>query len=622
MLKKGPVIKMLRGTCAALVCLLTVPALAGSTPPEVVYEATLVPEYRLPGLAGRQNGPRPVFPRREAGVVEHAPGSPLLLHGHAPTERHLDLPLSGELSGDFTIELWLCDHVNRPVGAVARVMAEGAGCGGGEDLFLSYWDNTLVFGAVGTDAAVRHKFEQGWKQYWTHVAAVREGNVLRMMVDGVTVGETQLGARDASGVRGPVRFELAGYMHHEPYMELANLVHEMRLIRGASTEAAMQERVALLRDRVERGALFDGFHFNAGPYLQYPTLDGISILWETDRPASATLRYGVDGSVSETVELPLSSELIREVRLMGLEADTPYFYELSATDETGETVSSGLLTFLTGVPRGKPTRFAVIADTESRPHINARLGRQIWEERPHFVVNAGDLTDGGQEGHKFQWNLEYFVGNTALASRVPVLPVPGNGEGDLYWYNRYHVLPEPESYYEFDHGDVAIFALDSNRRRTEFGPGETQYEWLKERVTRSDATWKIVMHHHPVYSSEQDDYGNTWQGSSTLGDMHVRRIQGLYEDLGIDLVIHGHLHIYERSHPVRDGRVVVQGGVVHLQVGGAGGNFEDFAPTPSWFNAKLAHGYHYVMAEVLGERLTLRMHDIEGRLRDTAVLEK
>jgi hypothetical protein len=102
----------------------------------------------------------------------------------------------------------------------------------------------------------------------------------------------------------------------------------------------------------------------------------------------------------------------------------------------------------------------------------------------------------------------------------------------------------------------------------------------------------------------------------------VQAIVPLYEKYGVDIAMFGHLHLYERSHPIREGKVDTQHGTVHLLAGGGGGHLEDFAPTPAFFSAKVYPDHHYVMMEILGDKLTMRMHALDGSIRDTFSIEK
>ena len=141
-------------------------------------------------------------------------------------------------------------------------------------------------------------------------------------------------------------------------------------------------------------------------------------------------------------------------------------------------------------------------------------------------------------------------------------------------------------------------------------------------MAKCETKWKFVCHQHATYTSEEDDYGDTWKEESQFGDPLVRKIVPLYEKYGVDIAMFGHLHLYERSHPIRDGKVNLDNGTVHLLAGGGGGNLEDFAPTPAFFSAKTFPGHHFVTMEIVGETLTMRMHGTDGAIRDSYSIEK
>jgi predicted phosphodiesterase len=104
------------------------------------------------------------------------------------------------------------------------------------------------------------------------------------------------------------------------------------------------------------------------------------------------------------------------------------------------------------------------------------------------------------------------------------------------------------SYYSFARGDdLEVFALDSTQM------DGTQVKWLDSELSASKARWKIVVMHHPLYSSARK------HGSS-------RRLQLLLEPLfvryRVAVVLAGHDHVYER--------IGLKKGVLYL-VSGAGG---------------------------------------------------
>jgi hypothetical protein len=583
-----------------------------------------VPDYRLPGKAANHPGPRIPNPEGVHPLVS-LDFPAIRFQGQLPTERRLHLLHPERIPREaFTYELWICHHVNQPVAILLAVRGLESDDSVPFTLGFRDWESFVAMqGKEGETVELKSRTKKwgGWKQRWIHLACTYDGHEPILYVNGTAVAKGHL-HHDAIDWPDEPEFELAAYMSDEPFMQFANLVHAARVHPEALSQEAISARFEELQQRVQEGVLYPNlFHFTAGPYLNHATTDSVAVVWETDRPAIADIEWGTTDKLGHTKRLE-NIDRLHEATLDGLEPNTPYFYKITSTDSSNTSITSGLLTFKTAVPPGQPFRFAVIGDTESRPHINDRLAKQIWNERPHFLVNLGDLTDAGMMAHRYEWTHEYFVGMTQLTSRVPVFAVPGNGESDLHWYNRYHRYPDPEGYYAFQYGDIAFFMLDSNRRQDEFGPEGLQYQWLDRELSKSDARWKIVCHHHATYTGEEDDYGNAWKESSHFGDPFVRKIVPLYEKHGVDLAMFGHLHLYERSHPIREGHVDLLGGTVHLLAGGGGGDLEDFAPTPAFFSAKTFPGHHYVMIEVAGDKLHLRMQDLQGVIRDWFTLDK
>ena len=590
-------------------------------------DETLIKEWVLwpNNMLGQQaaNYPGPWVAKPTTPVIPIRISSPaMVFFGEQPTERveeALDVDLLPD--DELSIEMWLVDHVNQPVGALITARSKEAFAAPG--WIFGYYDDRIyasLQAESGDPYTVEQPLGRGWKSYWHHIVLTYNGEHIQLYWNGDLV-------QDIPYERGAIQYpalsdvELAAYMNHEPYMQLTDLLKHVRIYDSALGEEAILGRFAQLQEYVNEGILFpDLFHFNAGPYLNMATQTSINLLWETDRPAKATVKYGERVPLDRSISIDSPSR-IQEVTLDDLESQSTYFYRVIASAD-GQDIDSGVLSFQTAVNDGTPFSFAILGDTEARPHINSRLSNLIWGERPNFMLNVGDLTDGGMHNHKFEWNYEYFVGMTQLNSRIPVFPVPGNGEADLFWYSRYHVLPDSEVYYSFRYGNAEFFMLDSNQRRESFAPGGEQYEWLEEALGKSTATWKFVAHHHPTYTMEENDYGNSWEEPTTLGDLDARQILPLYEGLGVDMVFFGHIHGYERTMPIRAGMVDIQNGVVHLLAGGGGGNLEDFAPTRSWFTRKVYRGHHYALVNIHDQRLTLAMYDTDGQLRDRMELRK
>ncbi|MFA5410492.1 MAG: metallophosphoesterase family protein [Candidatus Omnitrophota bacterium] len=362
----------------------------------------------------------------------------------------------------------------------------------------------------------------------------------------------------------------------------------------------------------------------AGPYLQHTTQTSAVIMWETDRPCSSLVEYGEAEWVKRGQDVPLrnrveegSKKIIHEFLLNGLKPQTNYFYRVSSRDADNAQAISEIYTFQTAVREDSPFAFAVMSDNQSYAARLEKLISRIWQERPNFVLNTGDAVNNGDI--KEEWLDRYLKPAAELNSRVPIYIAIGNHERNSQWYYRYVSFPEPENYYSFDYGNAHFAIIDSNQ---DLSPGSEQYQWLEKDLTHSRASWKFVFHHHPVYTSDSDDYGDTCKGKSRLGDTNVRQLTPLYEKYKVDIVWYGHAHYYERTWPISRGKVEQGGGVVYIQTGGGGAELEDFAPTRSWFSAKILHNWQYCLVTICGRSLRMMAYDIDGRLYDYLELEK
>ncbi|MEL6594087.1 MAG: metallophosphoesterase family protein, partial [Bacteroidota bacterium] len=313
--------------------------------------------------------------------------------------------------------------------------------------------------------------------------------------------------------------------------------------------------------------------FLVKPYLQYGTQTSMYVLWETSSEASTKVEYGearlnaTDLSLTESVAVP-GNRFLHEVQLENLKVQTQYFWRVRSTFADGQELVSPVYTFRTAVKDSSAYMFALLGDTQynSRtPWAWGKIAELVWQDRPSFVVHAGDLVDIGTK--KTDWTQHFFPNGHAVMSRFPMYTVLGNHEQDAQLYYDYMVNPEPEYYYTFHYGNAQFFMIDTNK---EVGEGSEQYDWLEWELAKSNAIWKFVVHHHPPYSSEENDHGDTYKGESSYGT-HARNLVPLYETYGVDFCLFGHTHVYERTWPIFKDLVNQQEGVIYINSGGAGG---------------------------------------------------
>jgi 3',5'-cyclic AMP phosphodiesterase CpdA len=174
-----------------------------------------------------------------------------------------------------------------------------------------------------------------------------------------------------------------------------------------------------------------------------------------------------------------------------------------------------------------------IAELDAREPVDALalLGDNAYpsgdpDELPDTVFGPfGDLLDGGAEMLAVLGNHDVMDGHAA--GQMAALGMPGR------WWARHE-------------GDVLIVGLDSTR------PDDPdQRAWLGRTLASATEPWRTVMLHHPPYSAG-------YQGS----DEDARRaFVPLFERNGVQLVLSGHDHDYQRSVPINGVTYVVTGGV-------------------------------------------------------------
>jgi len=507
----------------------------------------------------------------------------------------------------FAVEFLILDHVDQAIGMEALWTNSSS-----PQVSFEIYNNKIQLSAkqaenwISTSQPVDY-----FKKYWAHTVISFDGIKSTIYVQGKKTMEL-----DVNMLKNSCDFYLRSFMANEPYMQLHDFLKQIAIYQGAMDAKMIKERFDKIQNQIDSGKLFpDKFHLMAGPYLSHIQENAAQIVWETDEPSKSTVHYGVKLPLVEKKTVSSNESNINSIELNGLDPGKTYYYQVESESGQGERINSPVLTFQTVKPKSEPFMFGIISDTESRPHINHKVGEMLWDERPDFLIHLGDLTDGGKKDHKFEWTMEYFQGIGTLTSRIPIATVPGNGDADLFWYRQYHPHTGGKGYYRFDYGEASFWMLNSNLKKELQSDGE-QYNWLKKELNTSNSKWKFVVLHHAPYTSDEDDYGNTWAGPGNQGDAQLNDLVQLMESNKVDMVFYGHLHTYMRSHPLRSGKVDLENGVTYIQAGGTGGNLEDNAPTRTWFAAKNFRGFHYCTVQVIGEKLELRTYDLTGSLID------
>jgi 3',5'-cyclic AMP phosphodiesterase CpdA len=140
----------------------------------------------------------------------------------------------------------------------------------------------------------------------------------------------------------------------------------------------------------------------------------------------------------------------------------------------------------------------------------------------------------------------------------------------------YDELDMPRARYRRTIGNVELFVLNSNN------VNQRQTNWLKTVLPASTATWKVVLFHHPAWTCGE------YRSNAAV----VAKWVPLFEQYGVQLVLNGHDHNYQRFAPRNGVRYIVHGG------GGAHLYPIERCPTsyPTRRFARAVHGFLYLRA--------------------------
>ena len=349
--------------------------------------------------------------------------------------------------------------------------------------------------------------------------------------------------------------------------------------------------------------------FTAVPYVQ-PGTDGrlrdgeetMRLAWQTWRtPAEFEVHYGPDKSYGKTASISRTERIYRGAdgmddrfnyicSLAGLALGRQYFYRVTCN---GERLAEGY--FTTRQPRGKALRFVSFGDNSHGDVSDRAIAYHAYQAHPDMVMNTGDnVYDCGLDNEYGRYFFPVYNADVAgpriggpLLRSVPFYSVIANHDvvstdannrivanfdthpDALAFYTNFHlplngpqapshptsIVGKPEALdgfkasagdrfprmanYSFDCGDAHFLCLDSNLY---VDPADAGLQaWIRSDLEGTDAPWKFVVYHHPAFNVGAEHYTQ----------QHMRAFSPIFEELGVDMVLNGHEHTYQRTVPMR-----------------------------------------------------------------------
>jgi hypothetical protein len=306
----------------------------------------------------------------------------------------------------------------------------------------------------------------------------------------------------------------------------------------------------------------DGFYSGVRePYLQMLSANAVSLRWQSKEPTMGVVRYGeradkLDQSIKEN-----RTDEEHEVRLTQLKPDTKYFY--SAGDEAKENFTGSSFWFKTAPVDSQAVRFWVTGD-QGYPNIiqdqvrDAMLGwlkqnPRSSENAPlDFWMTTGD--NAYRSGSNKQFQAGFFEPYKTILRNTPVWPVYGNHDSRRWVFFDLFTFPTKaesggvasgsEHYYSFDYANIHIVVLDTEEG--DLDVDGVMLNWLKKDLQETKQQWLLAFSHHPPYTKGSHNSDNKRDSRGRL--IAVREnILPILETAGVDVVLSGHSHMYERS---------------------------------------------------------------------------
>lgn len=306
-----------------------------------------------------------------------------------------------------------------------------------------------------------------------------------------------------------------------------------------------------------------------GPYLQMGNQTGVTLRWRTNIPTNSKVQAGTTYGTYTLTATDAAQTTDHVVRINGLMAGTKYFYRVGSTVQTIQGGTGNFFTTAPAADSAGKVRIAVFGDCGRDENgnrtgsLNAYLNH-VGGNPASLMLLLGD--NAYQKGTDAEYQSQFFApySRTILKNHI-VFPTPGNH--DYYsstkasrtgaYYQNFTmptagecggVASGTEAYYSYNWGNIHFISMDSYGTESPdnsrlYDTLGTQVTWMKKDLAANTKPWVIVYWHHPPYTMGSHNSDS----EAELVKIRQKFIR-ILERYGVDLVLNGHSHDYERSY--------------------------------------------------------------------------
>jgi len=313
------------------------------------------------------------------------------------------------------------------------------------------------------------------------------------------------------------------------------------------------------------GGIYDGLR---APYLQSSAAHSIVIRWQTKDRNIGVVHIGEVSGQFDTKSTELSADDEHRIKLTGLKADTKYYYSVGTSDYA--LFEGNEYWFKTSPDSNSPDaqaiRFWVTGDQGEVGEVQREVRDAMlqWTKlnppqkdaptkvEPNFWVTLGD--NAYTSGQNQQFQDAFFTPYASILKHTPVWPAYGNHDARRWAFFNIFDFPEQaqaggvasgtEKYYSFNYGDLHMVLLDTESSRMQ--KDSRMLRWLKKDLAATKQAWVVVAFHHPPYSKGTHDSDNLADSGGRMRNVR-KYVLPILEKAGVDVVLAGHSHVYERS---------------------------------------------------------------------------
>lgn len=291
------------------------------------------------------------------------------------------------------------------------------------------------------------------------------------------------------------------------------------------------------------------------PYMVMQTQSSITLKWQTPKKEIGAVAYGLSPTTLNHVLLEEIQTDTHRLTIPKLQECTQYFY--SITSLSMEIDNKGR-SFTTLCENAQNQKLWVIGDSGK----GGANQRKVYEQMLKYIEN--DFNNLGMwillgdnaysSGEQKQYNKNLFEPYIELVKRFVPWAIIGNHDARRWaFYDIWEFPTEGESggvpsghkeFYSVDNGNLHLVMLDSET--VERSPDSEMAQWLRKDLSANTKPWVIVALHTPPYSDGGHKSDSDYDSGGRLKEMRENFVP-IFDEFGVDLVLSGHSHNYERS---------------------------------------------------------------------------